>query len=126
SPRVLGARSLRRYLRRTVSPGRYLLQEDLALARYGERPFDWRVPVQRNGRGAWTVPGMVAKVAGMHPFLTNLAKGGRALPGEAAIAAAFAAPRAAEVIDAVKALAIRVAEAVGNEHPLAADLGLDI
>ena len=39
------------------------------------------------------------EVAGKHPFLTNMAQGGRAIPGRLAIEAAFGA-RAGEVTNA--------------------------
>lgn len=124
--RILSFAALRRKLARSVPIGRYLLQEYLPLARYRGRPFDLRVPVQKDGSGEWRTPGMVAKVAARHPFLTNMAQGGRAIPGEVAIAAAFPSAEVPEVIERVRRLAIDVARAVAREHPHAADLGLDI
>ncbi|HHW09102.1 MAG TPA: YheC/YheD family protein [Firmicutes bacterium] len=119
---------LRRYLRawmKTMSR-KYLMQPYLPLARYQDKPFDLRVPVQRDGRGEWTVAGMVAKVAEKHQFLTNLAQGGRAMPGEKALAAAFGPPAAEAVQEKIVRLAKDVAEAVAGRYPHAADLGLDI
>ena len=124
--RVISLAALRRRLAQGVSPSRYLLQEYLPLARYRGRPFDLRVPVQKDGSGEWRTPGMVAKVAARHPFLTNMAQGGRAMPGEDAIAAAFPAAQAREVIEQVRRLAVAVGRAVAREHPHAADLGLDV
>src|SRR5688572_27067475 len=69
---TLSYKALRKALKTRINSGRYLMQHYLKLARYEERPFDLRVPVQRDESGEWTVPGMVAKVAGKHPFLTNL------------------------------------------------------
>lgn len=124
--RVMSLAALRRRLAGRISTRRYLLQEYLPLARCKGRPFDLRVPVQRDGSGEWRTPGMVAKVAARHPYLTNMAQGGRAIPGEAAIAAAFPAADAPGVIERVRRLAVDVARAVAREHPHAADLGLDI
>lgn len=123
--RELGRAALRRRLKVLVSPKRYLLQRYIPLALYQNRPFDLRVPVQRDGQGRWVVPGFVAKVAGAHPFLTNMAQGGRALPGTPVIEAAFG-KEASAVEQRVRRLAHNVARAVSKRHPYAADLGLDI
>lgn len=125
TPRTLTRSAMKRRFAKRLSGG-YLLQQYLPLARYNGRPFDLRVPVQRDGSGEWQTPGMVAKVAGKHPFLTNVAQGGRAIPGEKAIAHAFSAEEAPLVAERVKRLAVDVASAVAREHRYAADLGLDI
>lgn len=125
-PTLLTMGALRRRLRRHMGRKRYLLQQYIPLARCDGSPFDLRVPVQRDGSGAWCVPGMVAKVAGKHPFLTNVAQGGRAIPAQKAIVAAFGPSRCDEVVARVEALAKRVAERIAQKHPDAADLGLDI
>lgn len=117
---------LRQYLSRTIRPAVYLLQQYLPLASHRERPFDLRVPVQRDGTGAWSVPGMVAKVAMGHPFLTNLAQGGRAVPGDEAIEGSFGPAGAAMIRNRIQTLAIDVARAVARRYRHAADLGLDI
>lgn len=104
----------------------YLVQRYVQLARYHGRPFDLRVPVQRDRRGAWQVVGMVAKVAGRHPFLTNLAKGGRAVLADLALRDALATPHIPRVKKQISTLALRVAKAVARRYSRAADLGLDI
>lgn len=124
-PLVVSRRALRVRLARLIRGRRYLLQRYVNLARCQGRPFDLRVPVQRGGDGRWTVPGMVAKVAGRHPYLTNMAQGGRAIPAQQALEAAFGS-EAASVMGRVEALALDVARAVAQRHPFAADLGLDI
>jgi hypothetical protein len=124
--RMMSYSHLRRYLHQQVQPRRFLLQQYLNLAKVNDNPFDLRVPVQRDETGEWTVPGMVAKISGVHPFLTNLAQGGAAIPGEAAIAAAFSPSVAADVRISIEPLAKNVAKAIARAYPSAADLGLDI
>ncbi len=114
------------FLADRIWPKTYLLQQYIPLARCGGRPFDLRVPVQRNREGAWVIAGVVAKVAVRHPFLTNLAQGGRAMPAEKALDAAFAPARTESILASVRRLALDVAEAVSRRFPDAADLGLDI
>lgn len=123
--RVLSRSALRRWLRSGLSARRYLLQSYIPLATYDGRPFDLRVPVQRDGDGRWSLSGAVAKVARRHPFLTNAGRGGKVMPGELALEHAFP-DRADDVLERVGRLAIDVARAVAHRYPFAADLGLDI
>ena len=124
--RTLSRSALRARLRKAIGTRRYLLQEYINLAKYEGRPFDLRVPVQRDGSGRWTLPGVVAKVARKHPFLTNAGQGGRVLPGVTALAHAFGESHAREVMGRIGEVALAVAKAVARNHPYAADLGLDM
>ena len=125
SRRIVSRSGLRRLLRARRGARRYILQRYVPLATYQGRPFDLRVPVQRDGNGSWVIPGIVAKVARKHPFLTNMAQGASAIPGEQALAAAFGKD-ASHVIHRVKELALHVARAVSDAHRYAGDLGLDV
>lgn len=124
--RVVSRKQLRERLAGRVRPGKYLLQQYIKLARYNGRPFDLRVPVQRNHHGTWVIAGIVAKVAVRHPFLTNLAQGGLAMPAGKALAEAFSPLQADEIVADVERLAMDVAHGVARRFPDAADLGLDI
>lgn len=124
--RVMSLPELRRYLSVRVRPRVYLWQHYVTLARYRGRPFDMRVPIQRDGTGQWRTPGVVAKVAVAHPFLTNVAKGGQPLPGETVLQEVFSPPAAANVLRSVYRLALNVARGIERRHRYAADFGLDI
>lgn len=124
--RVISYNHLHGYLRQYVLPGKSLLQRYLSLAKVNDNPFDLRVPVQRDETGEWTVPGMVAKVSGVHPFLTNLAQGGTAIPGDMAINTAFSPAVAENVRVEIEQLAKNTARAIARVYRHAADLGLDI
>lgn len=124
--RAYSVKALLQRLNVRVRPRAYLLQQYIPMARLRGRPFDLRVPVQRDGEGNWVVAGVVAKVAVRNPFLTNLAQGGRALPAADVLADVFAPRRAAAILDDVRRLAIRAAQAVAHDFPEAADLGLDV
>lgn len=125
-PRVFSHERLRRLLSRRIDERNYILQHCIELARHEGYLFDLRVPVQRGEQGLWTMPGMVAKLAVSHPFLTNLAQGGRAIPGELALQGAFSADEVPRIIERIQQLTIGVAEAVAARYLHAADLGLDI
>lgn len=122
----LSLASARGYLRARIRPDHYLVQECINLARYEGKPFDLRIPVQRDGKGEWVVAGMVAKVALRHSFLTNVGQGGRAMPGVEVLNSAFGPSLALSLQADVERLAIDVAQAVAGTYTYAADLGLDI
>jgi len=54
----------------------YLVQEGLSLLQINHRPIDFRILVQKNGHGQWSVTSMVARIANDQQFVSNLARGG--------------------------------------------------
>ena len=69
---------------------------------------------------------MAAKLAIGHPFLTNLAQGGRALPGIVALQGAFPLNDVPAIVERIQRPSLGVAEAVASYYTNAADLGLDV
>ncbi|QYR20407.1 YheC/YheD family protein [Paenibacillus sp. sptzw28] len=55
---------------------RYQIQQGLQLIDIGGRPVDFRALVQKDETGKWTVTSIVARTAGSHHFVSNLARGG--------------------------------------------------
>lgn len=55
---------------------RYLIQQGLNLIEVGGRPVDYRALTQKNLTGKWAVTSIVARTAGNHHFVSNLARGG--------------------------------------------------
>ncbi|WP_170109493.1 YheC/YheD family protein [Melghirimyces profundicolus] len=64
-----------RHLRRRVSP-RYIIQRGLNLVTCDGRPVDFRVLVQKNGKGQWAVTSIVGRIANDQDIVSNLARGG--------------------------------------------------
>lgn len=54
----------------------YLMQRGLNLATYDGRQVDFRVLVQKNYKGIWSITSVVARIANDHHFVSNLARGG--------------------------------------------------
>lgn len=54
----------------------YIMQQGLNLLTYDQRPIDFRVLVQKNGKGQWSVTSTVCRVANDQHFVSNLARGG--------------------------------------------------
>ncbi|UVI31883.1 YheC/YheD family endospore coat-associated protein [Paenibacillus spongiae] len=55
---------------------RYQIQQGLNLIDIGGRPVDFRALVQKNETGKWSLTSIVARTAGSHHFVSNLARGG--------------------------------------------------
>jgi len=55
---------------------RYQIQQGLHLIEIQKRPVDFRALVQKNNAGKWAITSIVARTAGNHHFVSNLARGG--------------------------------------------------
>lgn len=55
---------------------RYQIQQGLQLIEIHDRPVDFRALVQKNAKGKWSITSIVARTAGNHHFVSNLARGG--------------------------------------------------
>ncbi|WP_151737311.1 YheC/YheD family protein ['Paenibacillus yunnanensis' Narsing Rao et al. 2020] len=113
-------------LRARLSKVSYVVQERIPLAEIDKRPFDLRVTVQRGWGGEWQVTGMFAKLAAEGSFVSNIARGGEALPSALALERAFGSADAAQLRCSVASLSLAVARELSLSLPGLADIGLDI
>ncbi|WP_380702042.1 YheC/YheD family endospore coat-associated protein [Salinithrix halophila] len=67
--------ALRRISRKTAG-SRYIIQRGLNLVTLDDRSVDFRVLVQKNATGVWSVTSTVARVANDSHIVSNLARGG--------------------------------------------------
>jgi hypothetical protein len=102
----------------------YLVQQGISLMKYQGRSVDFRVSVQKDGKGRWHYTGMVGKVAKKGAIVTNLHCGGQSLK----VSELFQSWgwNAASIEKKVAKLGIRIAKTLDKELPHIADLGLDI
>lgn len=119
------AAQLSAWLRR-LARRRFLLQRRIELAQREGRPFDVRVSVQRDGSGAWTVPGAVVKRAGKRSFLTNLCRGGTAHRLDETLAMIFPPQQVRRIQSDLERVALLAAQSLERRWRGLADLGLDI
>lgn len=63
-----------------IGPRRYIIQPYLQLTGSGGQPFDVRILVQKNGRGAWSLTGMAVRKGLRGSLTSNLHGGGTAVP----------------------------------------------
>lgn len=71
-------RCLERVARR-IGKQRYLIQRGLSLVKFENRPIDFRILVQKNNQGEWSVTSAVGRIARSEQFVSNLARGGTVL-----------------------------------------------
>ncbi|NGQ96381.1 YheC/YheD family protein [Brevibacillus sp. SYP-B805] len=113
-------------MRGWVGRRRFLVQQGIPLAKYQDRTFDVRVSVQRDGTREWCVSGMVAKVSNRYNKLSNLARGGHAVPLDQVLASLFPQEKIAQVKSRLAVAARMIAKEYAKHFPSLADLGLDM
>lgn len=112
-------------LKQIASDSKWIVQERIQLASTGERPFDLRVSVQKNGTGRWQVSGIVGKVAEKGSFITNVAQGGACFPLYELLKDLPHLDNE-KIINDIELVSIKIAQQLERQIPNLADLGLDI
>lgn len=114
-----------RYLQRKVSGSRYMIQRGLNLVTHDGRPVDFRVLVQKNGQGSWSITSTVARVANDQHIVSNLARGGT-LRKAGEILAEISIPNKPD-LKQIRECALEVAHAFEREaQGHFAELGIDL
>lgn len=119
-----------RHLRQRVagSRSRYLIQQGLNLVKWDGRPVDFRVLIQKNGKGIWSVTSTVARVANDQNIVSNLARGGTLRKAGEVLAAVQAKNK--PTLQQIRNKALSIVEAFerlsqGHYAELGVDLVLD-
>lgn len=108
---------------------RYQIQQGLNLITIGSRPVDFRALVQKNQNSQWEVTSIVARIAGNHHFVSNLARGGSLSPvSEALSKAKVPSPRTVHA--RLRKAAVDIAKGIEDKIPqnfgeLGVDLAID-
>jgi hypothetical protein len=102
----------------------YLVQEGVSLMKYDDKPVDFRVSMQKNGKGRWQYTGMVGRVAKKGSIVTNIHCGGQSLKATELFQHwGWNGPR---IERSIAKLGMRIAKTLEKELHHIADLGLDI
>ncbi|MEX2356144.1 MAG: YheC/YheD family protein [Thermaerobacterales bacterium] len=122
-----------RLVRRQGGRRRYLVQQGLNLSRYGGRPFDLRILLQKNRQGAWTRTKTIARVAARGSVTSNISTGGlgRSFSRVAAKASGAVSRQPEELTAKIHALALGLARRIEERlgyllGEVALDLGIDV
>lgn len=117
-----------RWIDRFIGTRRYIIQPYLQLTGSQGRPFDVRVLMQKNGRGAWTLTGMAVRLGGQGSLTSNLHGGGTAaavLPFLLAEYGTAGAELQDELAAAAALLPPLLEESCGRLGELGLDFGID-
>jgi glutathione synthase/RimK-type ligase-like ATP-grasp enzyme len=105
---------------------RYQIQQGLQLIDVNGRPVDFRALVQKNENGDWAVTSIVARIAGTHHFVSNLARGGTLSTVREAIAKSNL-PAAGDAPARLHRAALDIAKAIDANIPAHfGELGIDL
>ncbi|AGA58726.1 Endospore coat-associated protein yheC [Thermobacillus xylanilyticus] len=109
---------------------RYIAQQGIELAAYGDRQFDLRVLIQKNQRGQWDITGIGARLAGSASITTHVPRGGSIEEPEKLLVGAFGPEHARKILTKVKSAALLIARQIerasGHElGEMSMDLGVD-
>ncbi|WP_238654785.1 YheC/YheD family protein [Paenibacillus piscarius] len=115
---------------RAKGTSRYIVQQAIGLAGYQGRPFDLRVLLQKNGRGAWAVTGTGARLAGARSITTHVPRGGSIEDPSTMLEGTFGAEHAADILKNVSTTALLVARQIERASgfmlgEMSMDLGVD-
>lgn len=67
---------LKRALVGRIGKQKYLIQQGLSLVLFQKRPVDFRVLVQKNRQGQWSITSSVGRIANDQQIVSNVARGG--------------------------------------------------
>ncbi|WP_460040394.1 YheC/YheD family endospore coat-associated protein [Thermaerobacter litoralis] len=110
-----------------LAPGSpFLVQQGLALARWDDRPFDFRIMVQRTAGGRWRCTAAVARVAPPGAFVTHIRHGATPMDPAIALETVFGPARGRALAAELEAAALAVAAVIDRGFDHMADLGLDL
>ncbi|WP_342423642.1 YheC/YheD family protein [Paenibacillus sp. FSL E2-0178] len=109
---------------------RYIVQQAIVLAAHHGRPFDLRVLLQKNGRGAWAVTGIGARLAGARSITTHVPRGGSIEEPSSMLEGTFGAEQAAAILKNVPTTALLIARQIERASAtmlgeMSMDLGVD-
>ena len=103
----------------------YIAQQGIGLASVKQRPFDLRALVQKNGKGRWSLTGIAVRQGAPGSVTSNLHGGGHAEEAEPFLRKLYG-KAAADILQTVRDIALRVPEVLETHHGRLAELGVDI
>jgi len=121
--------SLHRALQKQIKGKAYLLQQGLSLIGRGGKPADFRVLVQKDKRGKWSVSSLVARL-GQNKVVSNIARGGSMLSPQQALRICGPRLSGTPSVEEIKRVAQRLAHMLeesiqGHYAEFGVDLGVD-
>jgi hypothetical protein len=106
----------------------FQIQQGLKLIEVNGRPVDFRVLVQRNELGEWSLTSIVARTAGPYNFVSNLARGGSLSKVQDVVGKSNLNPSSKSTLSSKLGLAsLKIAKGIEMQMPgHFAELGIDL
>ncbi|MFC5711842.1 YheC/YheD family protein [Thalassorhabdus alkalitolerans] len=115
-----------RYIRKASKKKRFIIQQEISLAKIKKRRFDFRIIVQRKCRkDPWVVNGIIVRQAGRGFKVTNRKNNGRVLSVDRALSQINIKNKSAKIME-VKRLSLEAAKTLGTSFPGQRIFGVDI
>lgn len=113
-------------IQRRIGSKPYLVQKGIIVLRHNNRPFDFRVMVQRNGEGTWDCTGVAARLAHPKRAVTNGSQGGTIYAAEEILRKVTDQAKAEEMVNQMRHIGLLTANQFGSSYPAMNELGLDV
>jgi glutathione synthase/RimK-type ligase-like ATP-grasp enzyme len=104
----------------------YLVQRGIGMLKYSNRPFDFRVMVQKNQAGKWDCTGIVARLAHPKRVVTNGSQGGTIYAADELLTKVTNTIDAAKLIKRMTKMGLMTANQFSHSYPAMNEIGLDI
>ncbi|MEH7352616.1 YheC/YheD family protein [Neobacillus drentensis] len=105
----------------------YIAQQAITMKRYQNRPIDFRVIMQKDGKGNWGCPGVFGKFGKSGGIITNFSRAGFIRSGVESFQLAFGmnAKKAQNKVEELKKIAFQICR-VFDQYGNYGDLGIDL
>ncbi|MFD0694405.1 YheC/YheD family protein [Paenibacillus sp. GCM10027628] len=113
-------------IQRRIGHKPYLIQKGIHVLRHEERPFDFRVMIQKNPKGKWECTGTAGRVAHPRKAVTNGSQGGTIFSAIDLIEPEAGKEKTDDLIRKMHHLARLTAAQFSRTYPAMNELGLDI
>jgi hypothetical protein len=112
----------------TLKHQSFQIQQGLKLLEVNGRPVDFRVLIQRDGLGEWSLTSIVARTAGQHNFVSNLARGGSISKVQDVVSNSNLSSSNKSTLNSKLGIAaLKIAKGIENQVPgHFAELGIDL
>jgi len=118
--------AMRKWLSKRIKGNAYLVQKGIHVLRYLNRPFDFRVMIQKGQNAGWKVTGTAARVAHPRKAVTNGSQGGSIYSTESLLTRTAGGKRTTRLLKEFHQLAQKTAHQFASVYPRMNELGLDI
>jgi hypothetical protein len=126
-PKIAGTRArLSSIAQRRIGGQRYLVQQGIDVRTTDGRVHDFRLVVQKDGRGKWSLTGGAARIGQKRSVTSNLHGGGQALSLDTMLLRTFSKDKAKQIKERMQSMGLRIAERLETHYGRLCELALDI